>query len=235
MKFLCPKCERLVELRDFQVEGATLVLTCPACGNAAKVPNAAAAVERPPLQLASISGASNVVTLRSAGTDAITAAADAANRGAFEVPAGRCPKCVALRQPSAVSCFQCGLTFAQFDPTQVAVPPWLQQAWVSLLGDWGNETLHTELRQRAMNELELAAVGRLYRLRLASNPEDPFALRGRDEVLRMAVVPSALLANEKSVLTEKVSPRWKIAIVGFSLLFALAVLGFMARAMLSTE
>ncbi len=233
MKFLCPKCERLVELRDFQVDGATLLLTCPACSHTSKVSNAQ--VERPPLQLASSSGASNVVTLRSAGTDAITAAADAANRDAFEVPAGRCPKCVALRQPTAVSCFQCGLTFAQFDPTQVAVSPWLQDAWVNLLGDWGNETLHTELRQRALNEQELAAAGRLYRLRLASNPEDPFAIRGRDEVLRIAVVPATLMTNNKSVLTESVSPRWKIAIVGFSLLLALAVLGYMARAMLSTE
>ena len=86
MKFLCPKCERLVELRDFKVEGTALVLSCSACGSAsrASAPSAPPMAlvpptitgERPALQLTSFPGASNVVALRSSGADAVTAAAE---------------------------------------------------------------------------------------------------------------------------------------------------------------
>lgn len=246
MKYLCPKCERLVELRDFKLEAATLVLTCTACGAASRVnaPSSPALAplqpvplttsgERPALQLTSWPGASNVVALRSPGSDAVTAAADAARSGPFEVPAGRCPKCVAPRPAGSATCRQCGLTFSQFNAEHVAPAPWLEQAWVGLMSDWGNEALHAELRQRALGEQDLASVGRLYRLRLASNGEDPFAQRGRDEVLRMALVPSA--AKQQSVVTEKIDNRWKYALVGLGLFLCLAVLALMARAMLSPE
>ncbi len=235
MKFLCPKCERLVELRDFKLEGTTLVVTCSACGNDARAAPVAATTtgERPALQLTSFPGASNVVALRSPGSDAVAAAAEASKRGPFEVPAGRCPKCIAPRQANAATCSQCGLTFSQFDATQVAPTPWLQDAWVSLMGDWGNEPRHAELRQRALTESELAGVGRLYRMRLVANPEDPFAQRGRDEVLRMALVPSTV--SQPSVLTEKIDSRWKYALITLGFLICLGLLGLMARSMLSPE
>jgi hypothetical protein len=245
VKFLCPKCERLVELRDFKLEGAALVLTCPACGNASRVsaPSSAPSPltpiaptstgERPALQLTSFPGASNVVALRSPGSDAVNAAADAARSGPFEVPAGRCPKCIAPRQAGVPACNQCGLTFAQFDSNQVAPSPWLRAAWVALLSDWGREEHHAELRHRALAEGDLASVGRLYRLRLVASAEDPFAQRGRDEVLRMALVPST--ATKPSPLTEKLDPKWKYIGVGVILLFCLGLLALMARAMLSPE
>lgn len=248
MKFLCPKCERLVELRDFKLDGGALVLTCPACANAARVsppssipaplvPLAPVAPtvtgERPALQLTSAPGTSNVVALRLAGSDAVAIAAEAARAGPFEVPAGRCPKCVAPRPGSAASCAQCGLTFAQFDPGEVAPAAWLQTAWVELLGDWGNEALHVSLRQRAVSEQDLASVGRLYRLRLAASPEDPYAARGRDEVLRMALVPSALAKG--SPATVKFDPKWKYVVVIAGLLLCLGLLAVMARTMLSPE
>ncbi len=250
MKFLCPKCERLVELRDFKLEGAALVLTCPACGNAAKVnapsspPGALVPLapvassptitgERPALQLTSYPGASNVVALRSPGADAVNAAADAARGGAFEVPATRCPKCIAPRPAGASACTQCGLTFSQFDPGEVAPPPWLKTEWILLLSDWGNETRHAELRQRAVAEQDLASLGRLYRMRLVASGEDPFAQRGRDEVLRMALVPSAV--TQQSVLTEKLDPKWKYLVAAAVFLACLGLLAVMARAMLSSE
>ena len=250
MKFLCPKCERLVDLRDFQPEGTTLVVTCPACGHGAKataqsthpqapvplapVVPATVTGERPALQLTSYPGTSNVVALRSPGADAIAAAAEAAKEGPFEVPDGRCPKCVAPRQPKSPTCSQCGLAFAQFDPANVAVAPWLERAWVALLADWGNEAKHAEVRARAQAELDLASVGRLYRLRLAAHGEDPFALRGRDEVLRMALVPGAKV-EPASLVTQPIDPKWKYVVIAVALVLSLVVLGVMARAMLTPE
>jgi hypothetical protein len=241
MKFLCPKCERLVELRDFKVDGTALVLTCPACAAASRVtapssPPVALVPLTPvasPLQLTSIPGTSNVVALRLAGSDAVKDAADSARGAPFEVPLGRCPKCIAPRQSAGLTCSQCGLTFSQFDAAQVAPPPWLKSAWVQLLSDWGTEERHAELRQRALAEQDLAAVGRLYRLRLISNPDDPFAQRGRDEVLRMALVPG--VEPRPSVMTEKIDAKWKYVLVGAFFLICLFLLTLMARAMLSPE
>lgn len=242
MKFLCPKCERLVDLTNFKLEGSTLVVTCSACGNAAKVaaPSVPAmvsppapVVERPPLQLQSF-GASNVVALRNPGTDAIAAAAEAATKGPFEVPAGRCPKCVAPKPPTGIACPQCGLVFDQFSPENVALEVWLGKAWIELLKDWGNEQRHAEIRARAQAELALASVGRLYRLRLAAQPEDPIAQRGRDEVLRMALVPGAKLETPSAAPTA-LDPKWKYVFVAFLLVASLIALAVMARAMLSPE
>lgn len=241
MKFLCPKCERLVELRDFKLEGAALVLPCPACHESSRVgpstspvalvPPVPVPLGAGPLQLTSSQGASNVVALRSPGADAVGQAAEAARRGPFEVPRGRCPKCIAPRQPEALTCSQCGLTFAQFDAEHLAPSAWLERAWVELLEDWGREELHAEVRQRALAEQELAAVGRLYRLRLAANHEDPFAQRGRDEVVRLALMPGT--ARRGSVLTEKIDSKWKNVGLVAVLVVSLAVLALMARAMLS--
>ena len=189
--------------------------------------------ERPSLQLTSFPGASNVVALRSPGSDAVAAAAEASRSGPFEVPLGRCPKCIAPRQSTAAACSQCGLTFSQFDSTQVAPAQWLKTEWIDLLSDWGNETHHAELRHRALAEQDLASVGRLYRLRLVNNPEDPFAQRGRDEVLRMALVPSTV--TQQKVLTGKIDPKWKYVLVVLVFLVCVGLLALMARAMLSPE
>lgn len=263
LKFLCPQCERLVELRDFRLEGTTLVVPCSACGNLAKVPGGAderprswaaaepasrpapsappvarpaptASGERPALQLTSFPGTSNVVALRSPGADAIGAAAEASKADPFAVPDGRCPKCVAPRPPTGDACPQCGLVYAQFDASNVAPDPWLAKAWIALLADWGNEAKHAELRARAQAEQDLASVGRLYRLRLAAVPEDPYAQRGRDEVLRMALVPNAPL-EPQSVATKPIDPKWKYVMVAVVLVASLLVLAFMARAMLAPE
>ncbi len=234
MKFLCTRCERLVELLDFKLEAASLVLTCPSCGGHSRAGSPASITgERPALQLKSIPGTSNVVALRSPGSDAVAAAAEASATAPFGVPAGRCPKCIAPRPSNASTCTQCGLTFSAFDPSQVAPTGWLERAWIDLLADWGNEPLHAKLRVRALAEQDLATVGRLYRLRLVAHAEDPFAQRGRDEVLRLALVPTK--APTPNVLTEKIDSKWKYAWVGLVLIVCLVLLGLMARAMLPSQ
>ena len=239
MKFLCAHCERLVELREFRLDGGTLVLTCPTCHATSRVsapsspslvPSAplASTGERPALQLTSFPGVSNVVALRPPGADAVQSAAEASRSEPFAIPTGRCPKCISPRTASAVSCASCGLTFAQFDPSGVQPAPWLATRWVELLGHWDDEERHVELRQRALHELELPAVGRLYRLRLAAHAEDPIAQRGRDEVLRLA-----LIRGSSPPLVPQLNPTLKYLLVGLALLSCLAFLVLMARQMLA--
>jgi hypothetical protein len=140
------------------------------------------------VSLASSPTASNVVMLRTASVEAVEHAAQSADANPFAVPEGHCPKCLA-RRDGGPSCPQCGLEFLHFQQALVAPPAWLEQAWVELLRDWGNETRHEGLRARAQQEDALTALGRLYRLRLAVDPNDPIAEQGRSEVLRLAAMP----------------------------------------------
>ena len=243
MKFLCPQCERLVELRDFKLDSGALVIACPACHASSRVAAAGPASvatplvplvpvtstgERPALQLTSFPGASNVVALRTPGVEAIQSAAEAARTEPFAIPEGRCPKCISPRTGDAPTCAYCGLTFARFEAVAVEPPQWLKLEWVKLLSEWDDEELHVALRQRALQEQELASLGRLYRLRLSAHAEDPISLRGRDEVLRLA-----LLRGPPPTPAATVSPALKYVLVGAFLLACLTFLVLMARRMLA--
>ena len=217
MKVLCPQCDRLSELEQYRLDHGVLVVTCTKCGVASRTltavpaavvgapvspvasPSPAPAVTDPyqsamtPLpsspRLLSTPGASNVVLLKTASTEAVEKAANAAQNNPFEVPAGLCPKCMTRKPERASSCGQCGLVFAMLDASSLEPPSWLADAWRELLLQWGEESRHDKLRKQAVQAEALAAVGRLYRLRLASMPDDPYALRGREEVVRLASVP----------------------------------------------
>lgn len=226
MKFLCPHCERLVELRDFKVDGAVLTLFCTACQTSSRATASStgavigAPAERPTLQLTSFPGLSNVVALRTPGAEAVQAAAEAARTAPFATPDTCCPKCISPRSPGATGCPSCGLTFNHFDPSQIEPPTWMKTAWVSLLGEWDDEEQHLVLRKKAMREQSLAALGRLYRLRLAARPEDPIAQRGRDEVLRLVLIPSVTPPNpQKTEIPSAVKYGLAIAVFLISVLF----------------
>jgi hypothetical protein len=198
VKVLCPHCDRLIALEVFRVEGEALIITCAKCGTESRVESAAAAVTQvatqgrsssmpPRVSLASTEGGSNVVVLRTAGHEAAQKAARAADEGPFVIPEGVCPRCIAPRAATP-SCPHCGILFESFDEASVLPPKWLREEWVEVLRDWGNELKHTQLRRKAQQTDGLAAVGRLYRLRQASVPEDPVAAEGRADVLRLAAV-----------------------------------------------
>ncbi len=200
VRVLCPRCERLAELTTFRMEGATLVVTCVGCGEASRVEAAVQApaqvaapmlsrpVSQPPrVSLASTDGGSNVVVLRTAGHEAIAKAARAADDAPFAVPDNLCPRCIAPRA-SAKECPHCGISFEKYEESMTMPPRWLRDAWLELLRDWGNEAKHQQVRRKAQQLDGLAAVGRLYRLRLASVPDDPFAAEGRADIVRLASV-----------------------------------------------
>jgi hypothetical protein len=177
------------------------------------------------VSLASSPSASNVVTLRTATADAIERAAASAEHNPFEVPPGFCPKCVARRDGGA-ACPQCGLAFDTFVAADVEPPAWLREAWVALLRAWGDDAAHEALRQRAHQEDMLGALGRLYRLRLAVEPNDPIAEKGRNEVLRLATAAMGSLSRGDAAVAPQ---RMKTVLTGVAVLFAVGAVGLLIR------
>jgi len=197
VKILCPHCERLLPVAHFRVEGGMLVVTCSACGAESRSEETRLAASGPAtfqgapprVSLASIEGASNVVVLRTAGHEAVSKAAMAADLPQpFQAPPNVCPRCISPRT-GAAECPHCGVRFEGYEEALSLPPRWLRDEWLPLLRDWGNEAKHAQVRRKAQQLDSLAAVGRLYRLRLVAVPEDPIAAQGREDVLRLAAVP----------------------------------------------
>jgi hypothetical protein len=204
MRYLCDSCERLAPPAAFRVELGVLVLTCARCGQESRArPEEAlvAAVAQTQAEASQQSSAptprSNtvpalkVVTLRPSEERVREAAALARSEDPFAVPAGFCPKCISVRKEGAESCAACGLVYAIFDPNEQRVSEPLRAAWLSVLERWDDRDAHDRLLSLAMGQGELAAAGRLYRIRLAQAPDDVYAQRGRDEVLRLATASQA--------------------------------------------
>jgi hypothetical protein len=253
VKFLCTHCDRLVEMERFALDGSSLVVTCSACGGenratsvapstaaATSAPAPAAASAPPPAPAFAATPAvtaipapaqASVVSLRTPTVEAIARAATSAKEKPFDVPPGHCPKCISKRAPAALACPSCGLTFSTAAPETFAPSEWLQGQWVALLQSWGEDKQHEALRAEAMSRGELAPLGRLYRLRLADFPEDPYSARGRDEVLRLAVLPQTTV--RQLTVDSKRSPVWQYAALSAVILACLVALFFLVRQMLA--
>ncbi len=216
MKAVCPSCERMIDVTAVKVVGADAFVGCPKCGVESSLPITTG--ELPPLTetpraappmpmssrktpgpralvLASSAEASNVVMLRAPTAAAVESARLFAEQDPFEVPDGLCPKCISKRDDTALACHTCGLIFANAPDQGLQPPQDLAAMWRELLRDWGDERRHATIRRLCIERNQLPALARLYRLRLASMPEDPLAQRGRDEVFAAAssvmVVPRA--------------------------------------------
>ncbi len=182
------------------------------------------------LVLASSAEASNVVMLRSPSTAAVDSARAMAEAGAaLAVPAGHCPKCLAKRAEKAPACATCGLTFAKANLAALGPPSYLASAWTEALLAWDDDGRHGALRRLAMERDDLPALGRLYRLRLAHMPDDPWALRGRDEVFTAA--SAAMLQRPAERPPPATGLAVKALVVIASLLAILGAGSFMARAL----
>ncbi|QSQ12689.1 hypothetical protein [Myxococcus landrumensis] len=106
----------------------------------------------------------------------------------FTPPAGHCPKCVSVRRPTALSCSQCGLVYANFVAEDHTPSAELMAAWRALAACWEEWPEHERFLSTAMGRGELASAGRLYRVRLARVPDDAMAQRAREEVVRRATL-----------------------------------------------
>ncbi|MET0401703.1 MAG: hypothetical protein ABW123_04830 [Cystobacter sp.] len=114
---------------------------------------------------------------------------------AFMPPAEFCPKCVGPRKEGSVVCPFCGLDFSRFRQDDFRPSPNVASAWLGVQELWDSKSAHDKVLALASERGELPALGRLYRVRLARQPEDAMALRGREEVLRLAAAGSMMLAT----------------------------------------
>ncbi len=229
MRYLCDSCERLAPPAAFRVEMGVLVMTCARCGQesrarpeealVAAVAQTQAEASEPsaPAPRSNTAPALKVVTLRPSEDRVREAAALARSEDPFAVPAGFCPKCISVRKEGAESCAACGLMYAIFDPSEQRVSEPLRAAWLSVLERWDDRDAHDRLLSLAVGQGELAAVGRLYRIRLAQAPDDVYAQRGRDEVLRLATASQAAFKPTPTPSTSKAQ------VVGGVLLFLLVM------------
>lgn len=233
MRYLCDACERLAPPAAFRVELNVLVITCARCGQETRArpeealvaavaqtqaePPAAASAPR-----TSTAPALKVVTLRPSEERVREAAALARSEDPFAVPPGFCPKCIAVRKEGAESCAACGLVYSNFDPQEQRLSEELKSAWLSVLERWDDRDAHDRLVSLAVGRGELAAAGRLYRIRLAQAPDDLYAQRGRDEVVRVASAsPVAFQAAPMPATSNKMQ-----TVVAVILFITLVVLGF---------
>lgn len=194
MKFVCPSCDRLSELRTFRLDAGALFLKCDRCGNESRsdaVPAQATGTE----QAAAVPSPSphpvaSVVPLR-----VVSAVTPRAGEDPFEPPDDCCPKCVSPRAPDGLSCPSCGLVFANYTPSATAPAPPIAERWRALIPKWSDPAAHDEVLKSAMVFGQLPQVGRLYRIQLARRPDDPLARRGRDEVIRLASAASSAMGG----------------------------------------
>lgn len=246
MKFLCPSCERIAPAAAFRTEHQTLWLRCARCGeeNALELESQSAMPKPAPVAVPtnppppapvlpvepSAPASPRVLPLR-AVSDAVKLAAEAAQAAnPFEVPADRCPKCIGARDPDALICPHCGLAFINFRPEESEPSPEVSAAFRRALEAWDVPERHEEVLTIATRRGELAAVGRLYRIRLVAAPLDPVAQRGRDEVLRRASASSDMLRTIDA--REPRPPRWQYFAVAILGVGVLALLGVLLKQML---
>lgn len=250
MRFLCEACERLAPPGAFRVEGGLLVLECSRCGVESRWKPEEGRTDAPvialsgsdaipdPLQneptrpmtlpaslLEAIeakqareqeAASANVVMLRRAQAPARAKPTDP-----FQPPAGFCPKCVGPRREGQASCPHCGLVFELARPEELRPPEELVSTWMGVVERWEEPGAHDKVLAWASERGELPSLGRLYRIWLAWCPEDPLAVRGREEVLRLAAAGSLLIATpppDRSAMLKK---------AGLVLLFFIMVMAVM--------
>ncbi|ATB43822.1 hypothetical protein CYFUS_009302 [Cystobacter fuscus] len=148
----------------------------------------------PPAQGARASSTSLRV-VRDTGSMPPVGSGSSAPEDAFMPPAGFCPKCIGTRKEGSVVCPFCGLDFARYRQDDFRPSPVVSSTWLGVLELWDSKSAHDKVLALASERGELPALGRLYRIRLARQPEDAMALRGREEVLRLASAGSVLLAT----------------------------------------
>lgn len=222
MKFLCPACERIAEIGGFRVEDGTLLLRCAPCGVESRQPEAPLRTERPRPKVVPLSPPPASVEApapEAPGTPGTPLAAVD-----FAVPPDRCPKCIARIPSGAVSCTQCGLAFAHALLDEYGPSEELGARWQELANRWDQPKAHDAVLLTAATLGELAACGRLYRIRLARAPNDPLAQRGLQEVLRLASVPAI---QPTAARPSPSMPRWQLwaaGALGVAMLVMIAVL-----------
>ncbi|OJH42250.1 hypothetical protein BON30_03305 [Cystobacter ferrugineus] len=149
----------------------------------------------PPPAAGARASSTSLRVVRDTGSMPSVGAGSSSPEDAFMPPAGFCPKCIGTRKEGSVVCPFCGLDFARFRQDDFRPSPAVSSTWLGVLELWDSKSAHDKVLALASERGELPALGRLYRIRLARQPEDAMALRGREEVLRLASAGSVFLAT----------------------------------------
>jgi len=207
MSGLCPFCSQPVEVVDFRLDAGHLLVRCTGCKREQRLSigqatqGGAEAQPAPPREEA-------------------RAAEAAAQKGLgaieppFTPPAGFCPKCISVRAAEAQSCPACGLHFSNSVLDGALLPSAaLEAAWTELASHWGEAAEHTRFVRMASAAGELAAAGRLYRIRLAQAPKDALARTSLEAAIKLASAPVSVEAL-KTLPDAVAAKRRVVAAVG---------------------
>ncbi len=100
------------------------------------------------------------------------------------------------------------------------------EAWAMVVSGWTDEEAHRAYLARFTDLEGLSQAGRRYREALLRRPEDPVALRWRDEVVKRAAVQG--LAQLPRSRAPREAPVWvRRALVGGMVLVALVLAGWL--------
>jgi hypothetical protein len=150
----------------------------------------------------------------------------------FMPPPGYCPKCIGPRKDGTVVCPFCGLEYARFRTDEFRPSPAVASTWLGVQELWESKGAHDKILALASEKGELAGLGRLYRIRLARNPDDTMAKRGREEVLRLATASSTLMPSAPPDKRAKVKTA-ALGLLFFALVMAAVLIIYQARRMLA--
>ena len=139
----------------------------------------------------------------------------------IQIPPGYCPKCITPRSREALICPACGLVFANFRAEEHQPSAALESAWRGLEERWIRQEEHEKFLQLAFNMDELARAGRLYRIRLATTPDDVQAKAALESMVRMASTAAA--AASKTDPAEFQRHRRKVLAVSAMLFFVIPI------------
>ena len=168
------------------------------------------------------------------GATAIVSPPGVARGSTVQIPPGHCPKCIAPRTREATLCPACGLVFANFRAEEHQPSAALESAWHALAADrWDRAEEHEKFLQLAFNLDELARAGRLYRIRLAQNPDDAQAKTALESMVRMASTAAALAARTDPA--ELARRRRKILAVSAMLFFIIPIAALLFNILLRSR
>jgi hypothetical protein len=141
--------------------------------------------------------------------------------GAAEVVCGACGAAQALEPTSPDARAEASPAPAvpeNFGPLSERSEP---DTWAELIGRWQDEQAHRAYLARFCDLPGLTEAGRRYREVLERRPDDPIALRARDEIVKRAAVLA--LAQLPRTRSPQETPRWvKHALVAVMVLLGLA-------------
>jgi hypothetical protein len=163
---------------------------------------------------------------------AVRAVSESSADDPFMPPPGYCPKCIGPRKEGSVVCPFCGLEYSRFRTDEFRPSPAVASTWMGVQELWESKGAHDKILALASEKGELAGLGRLYRIRLARNPDDAMAKRGREEVLRLATASSTLMPSAPPDKRAKVKTA-ALGLLFFALVMAAVLIIYQTRRMLA--